>query len=400
MRGLLSGLTLGLVSMAVWAGDWPQFRGPGGSGVSSDSHLPIRWSSTENIAWKANLPGRGLSSPVVAKGRVFLTACSAFQQTRLHVLCFDLKDGKLLWERQFWATGNTMCHPKTNMAAPTPVTDGQRVFALFATCDLVCLDVDGNLVWYRSLTSDYPTVTNQVGMAASPVLHQDTLVLLLENAGESFAAGIDAHTGQNRWKIERKRRINWNTPLLFTKNGQTSVIFQTPDELAAFDPRTGEKRWSYAASELATIPSPAAGDGMLLVPGKELLLLRPGDSAAPELVWQSARLRPATASPTIYKNRVYVLTGAGVLNCADAQSGKVLWQERLKGPFSASPLIAGDRLYAVSEDGVTSVVQLGDEPKVLSVNPIGETILASPVPADGKLLLRSDEHLFCIGAGK
>src|SRR5687767_8539407 len=126
------------------AAEAPQFRGPGGSGVSQEKNLPVEWSEQNNIRWKADLPGRGLSNPVIADGRVYVTACSGFEQKRLHVLCFDLKTGKQLWDRQFWATGSTLCNGMTNMAAPTPVTDGNRVYALFATADLVCLDREGD----------------------------------------------------------------------------------------------------------------------------------------------------------------------------------------------------------------------------------------------------------------
>src|SRR5262249_45411184 len=145
------------------AGDWTQFRGPGGAGVSDETGIPTTWSEKENIRWKADLPGRGLSNPVIAGGRVYVTACSGHEQQRLHVLCLDVRNGKKLWERQVWATGNTGCHEKTNMAAPTPATDGERVYALFATADLACFDKNGNLLWYRSLVGDYPTLTNQVG---------------------------------------------------------------------------------------------------------------------------------------------------------------------------------------------------------------------------------------------
>src|SRR5262245_4402795 len=172
-----------ILATVAHAGDWTQFRGNGAAGVSDETGLPSTWSETENIRWKAELPGRGLSNPVIAGGRVYVTACSGQEQARLHVLCFDVRTGKKLWERQFWATGNTGCHPKTNMAAPTPVTDGERVYALFATADLACLDKNGDLLWYRSLVSDYPTLSNQVGMAASPVLCKDVLIVPMENVG-------------------------------------------------------------------------------------------------------------------------------------------------------------------------------------------------------------------------
>jgi len=207
------------------AADWTQFRGVRGSGVSNDSGLPVKWSKTENLKWKSELPGKGLSCPVVADGRVFVTACDGPEQTRLLVLCFDAANGKKLWQRSIWATGNTLCHPKTNMAAPTPATDGKAVYALFATADLVAYDRDGNLLWYRSLVGDYPTITNQVGMASSPVLAGETLVVPMDNSGESFVAGIDRKTGKNKWKIDRPRDINWVTPAVRHDGKQTEIIF-------------------------------------------------------------------------------------------------------------------------------------------------------------------------------
>ncbi|MFN4261103.1 MAG: PQQ-binding-like beta-propeller repeat protein [Gemmataceae bacterium] len=382
----------------AWASDWLQFRGPDGQGIAHETNLPEKWSQTENVRWKVDLPGRGLSSPVIANGRVFVTACSGPTQSRLHVLCFDLATGKKLWERQFWATGSTSCHPKTNMAAPTPVSDGKYVYALFATCDLACLDADGNLQWYRALRKDYPTVSNNVGMAASPIIWNDLLIIQMENVGESFAAGIDKRTGQNRWKIDRGKIINWVTPIVVRHNGQPQLLLQSPDQMTAHDPRTGKELWSFKPeSGLATIPSSTAGDDLILVPGGELLALKPKNKGEPEVVWTSNRLKPATATPVSYGGRIYSVNSAGVLNCAEAATGKILWQERLKGPYSASPIIADGKLYIVNEAGTTAVVQLGDEPKVLAMNDLGETILGTPSFADGAIFLRSDEHLYCIG---
>ncbi|HZZ81767.1 MAG TPA: PQQ-binding-like beta-propeller repeat protein, partial [Gemmataceae bacterium] len=159
-------LLLLAVALTARAEDATQFRGHGGLGLSKEINLPTKWSATEGLRWKAELPGKGLSNPVVAGGRVYVTVTAAYQQKREAVLCFDVKTGKKLWERQVWATGTTLCHPKTNMAAPTPITDGERVYALFATGDFVCYDKDGDLVWYRSIVGDYPTVGNNVGMAA------------------------------------------------------------------------------------------------------------------------------------------------------------------------------------------------------------------------------------------
>lgn len=414
MKYLLSVGVLGMLGAFGLAGDWTQFRGPGGAGVSEEKGLPVEWTvqrdpktgtvaETKNIRWIADLPGRGLASPIVTGNRVIVTAASGFQQTRLHVLCFDVADGKKLWERQFWATHNTGCHPKTNMAAPTPTTDGQHIHVLFATCDLVCLDLDGNLAWLRSLGRDYPTVTNQVGMASSPVLAGKTLVVQLENAGESFVVGIDKQSGKNRWKIARGRNLNWVTPLLLTTDKRADVLLQSSEGLLAVDPDTGAKRWQYD-NKFSTIPSAIAANGTVFVPGEEgLTALKPSaNDSQPEMLWTANRLRCATASPVYYQNRLYVLTGAGVLACGDpAANGKILWQERLKGPFSATPVIADGKLYATNEAGDTFVVQLGDKPSVAATpNSLGETILGSPALSGGAIFLRSDKHLICVGRKK
>lgn len=397
MRYLLSVLVVLGALTCIAAEDVPQFRGPSGSGVSEEKDLPLQWSNKDNIRWKAALPGRGLSNPVIAAGRVYVTAASAFEQKRLHVMCFDVKSGKQLWERQFWATSTTLCHPKTNMAAPTPVTDGARVCALFATGDLVCLDNDGDLAWYRSLAGDYPTIGNNVGMAASPVLAKDSLIVCLENTGESFVAGIDVRTGQNRWRLERPRGINWVTPLVIDNQGKTEVVVQGPGDLTAHDPATGTKRWSLPGS-FATIPSPSAAEGVIFAPGGKLTALRPGSSkGAAEIVWQNGKLSTGYSSPLCYRGLVYTVNARGIVNCAEAATGKVLWTERLEGEYSASPLAADGKIYVASEEGITSVLEAGNEFKVLAANPIGDKILASPVASGGAIFLRSDQYVYCIG---
>jgi outer membrane protein assembly factor BamB len=387
---LLSGVAVGT------AEDWPQFRGPGGRAVSTETGLPVKWGPEENLRWKADLPGRGVSGPVVAAGRIYVTAASTYQERRLHVLCFDAATGKKQWERQLAATGSTMCNPTTSMAGPTPVTDGRSVYALFATGDLTAFDRDGDLLWYRSLAGDYPDITNQVGMASSPVLAGDTLLLPLENAGDSFAAGLDKKTGANRWKVPRTRDINWVTPLVVRSNGKPTAVFQTSADVTAYEPDTGKVVWSYNEGKLANVPTPVAGDDLVFVAAHPFLALRPsGDK--PEVVWKSSKLTAGFASPLYYQGRLYGLTGTGAI-CLDAGTGEVVWQQRINGKFWASPLLADGKLYVVNEEGTTTVIQLGDKLAVLAVNPLKDKILATPAISGGALYLRSDKHLFCIGA--
>jgi outer membrane protein assembly factor BamB len=360
--------------------------------------LPVYWNQTTNVRWKADLPGRGLSSPVVAAGRVYVTACSGYGQKRLHVLCFNAATGARLWERCFWATGSTTCAPKTCMAAPTPVTDGEAVYALFACGDLAALGADGRLRWYRALALDYPGLANQVGMAASPVLCGDVLVLSLENAGQSLALGVDRHTGRNRWAAERPRVIKWATPAVRAGAEGAEVLFQTWAELSAYDPATGQKRWTYTGEGPSTVTTPvSAGD---LVVTQDGVALRPCAGRAPEVAWKSNKLKTTYASALAHDGRVYALHSTNFLTCADAATGRTLWQERVWGAYSASPVFADGKLYLVNEDGVTTVVAVGDPPRVLTGNPLGETLLATPAVAGGAIFLRSDPHLFCVGGQK
>jgi outer membrane protein assembly factor BamB len=400
MKTFLPYAALLLLVSPLRAEDVTQFRGSGGLGVSKETNLPTKWSATEGVRWKADLPGKGLSNPVIAGGRVYVTATSAYQQKREVVLCFDVKTGKKLWERQVLATGGTQAHPKTNMAAPTPMTDGERVYALFATCDLVCYDKDGDLVWYRSLVGDYPTVGNNVGMAASPTIWNDTLLICLENAGESFAVAIDKHTGINKWRIERPRGINWVSPVVIQNGGQAEVLFQGPTGIDAHDVATGKKKWSAPKVRHVAYASLTVGDGVVYAPSEKFTALRPAKgNAEPEVLWQSLKLRAGYCSPIAQDGLVYVVGGAGLVNCADAKTGEVLWTHRIEaaGAYAASPLLADGKLYVTNEAGVTTVLQAGKEAKLLATNPIADTILASPVAADGAIFLRSDKALYCIG---
>jgi outer membrane protein assembly factor BamB len=387
----------GVFAVTAAGADWRQFRGSDSTGVAAGPAVPQQFGPDRNLAWKADLPGRGPSSPVVVGGRVFVTASGGPKQDRLYVLAFDAHTGRRLWQRTFWGTGPTASHPKTAMASPTPASDGRRLVALFATNDLVCLDLDGNVLWVRALHEENPGATDGRGLASSPLIVGPTVVVHVENQNTSFAAGIDLETGQNRWRVDRPRELCWSSPIALP--GKTPadalVLLQGSTRLSACDPMTGKEVWGLARDSDA-IASSVVGGGTLFVPGEKglaALALRP-DRGPPKALWESLKLNPVTASPVVFGGRLYSLRGA-ILVSGDVKTGEVRSQLRLKGPFSSSIVAAGGLLYCINEAGVAHVVKPGEKEDTLVEScDLKDTILCTPAIADGALYVRSDGHLW------
>ena len=380
--------------------DWSQFRGPHGTGVTEASgDLPTEWDTEKNVAWKVDLPGRGPSSPIVVGDRVFVTCSGGAKQERLYVLAFGTDTGKELWRREFWATGRTLCHPTSGNAAPTPASDGNHIFAFFSSNDLACLDLDGNLKWYRGLASDYPKAGNDIGMASSPIVADETVVVLVENQGDSFAAGIDTRTGENRWKIARPAESSWTTPaVLRSDNNEPIVLLQNDYGVTAHDLVSGEELWRHEGS-CDGISSPTPVGQRVYLPGDGLTAIEvPKKDQEPEVLWNSNQLSTGASSVVVNGDRIYTLNSAGVLNCGDSTDGKVLWKLRLNIKRAwATPALAGDLIYCVDNEGETAVVRCSDKAgEIVSKNAIGEPIQASPAVAGDALYLRSDAHLWKI----
>jgi len=373
------------------AADWPGFRGPAGSGVAVGPDLPSTL-SRENIVWSVDMPGRGLSGAIVSGDRVFVTCSSGPEQQRLHAVCLDAATGRTLWQRQFWATGRTMCHGKTSVAAPTPCAVGDRFFALWSSNDLVCLDREGDVVWIRGLTADYPNVSNSLGMTSSLVVTDDVLVAQVENDSESYALGIDAATGVNRWRIDRPKAANWTSPLVVAPG---LVALQSKDGIDVVRVNDGGVAWSYDGGA-ATIPSGCILDGVLYVPSNGVTALAPpedGGTKARQL-WRSSRLSPGTPSAVAGLGRVFALGKADVLTAGSTADGERLWQLRLEGPFSATPVIVGDRMVCVSEKGLVQIVDVGGaEGRVVATLDLDDEVLASPAVTDDGIYLRTNKRL-------
>jgi outer membrane protein assembly factor BamB len=397
MKGLALILSLVVVSGSALADDWRQFRGNESSGVSAESDLPVKLDDAETLAWKVALPGRGLSGPVVVGDRVLLSASSGYRDDRLHVLSFSADTGDQLWDRQFQATGRTVCHEAMCMATPQPCSDGERIYAYYSCNDVVCLDLDGNLIWYRGLGLDYPHTSSSLGMSSSPVVVDDTLVLQLDTDAESYVAGLDAHTGETRWKLDRDKSAIYASPVLFrgSVSGPAQVVLHSKKSLLSVDPKTGKQNWKIEQACGGIASTTVAGE-LLVSPLRELAVLRPtGTSGTPELVWSESRLSPDTPTPVVYNERVYVLKGS-VLSCADLKTGKIEWRMRLdcKGAY-ASPLAGNGHLYLVDEEGVLLTIRLGEQKgEVASRLELGESIMCTPALAGGAFYVRSDKHLW------
>jgi outer membrane protein assembly factor BamB len=395
-------LTFCYLVVAFCAADWLQFRGPESNSASPDAPPPVQWSETDGIAWKAELPGRGPSSPIVVGDRVVVTCSSGIKQDRLHVLCFDAHSGKPLWERQFWATGRTLSHPSSANAAPTPASDGRLIFAFYSSNDLACLDLDGNLKWFRGLAHDFPHAGNDVGMSSSPLVIGEVVIVQVECQGDSFATGVDKLTGESRWRIPRPREASWASPTVLrgATPQQDLVLLQSPSQITAHDPASGQQRWAYRVA-CDGISSAVASEGTVYVPSKGMTALKPSLGPEPDVLWNAPMLQPGAASPLIDGRNLFAINRAGVLVCANAADGQIVWRVRLEGEFWGTPVLAGKRLYCISQKGQGQVVQISDDGRrgeIVGGGQLDGTFQCSPAISDGALYVRSDQHLWKIAA--
>ncbi|MDB6153610.1 MAG: afsK 2 [Chthoniobacteraceae bacterium] len=402
MIRLFSTFALLALSFPSFAGDWPQFRGPNSGGVAADATIPTKL----KIEWSAPLPGRGLSSPIIVGEKVFLTCSSGPRQERLHLICFNAADGAKLWDRQLQATGRTMSHPKTAVAACTPCSDGARVFALWSSNDLAAFDLEGNLLWVRGLTADYPNASNSLGMASSPIVVGQTVVAMIENDSESYSLGVDANTGRNLWKLDRPKAANWTSPVSWRAGASSTpvVVLQSSKGLLGVDASTGSQLWDYTEGT-STMSSSVVADGVIYAPSNGITAISPQSNNAPPVqLWRSKQINPATISPIVLGGRLLSINGAGVIATADIKTGDNQWKLRLAGPFSGSPVGAGSRMIAVNEKGLVQVVDLaGPEGTVagqlqLPLNEESkELVLCTPALNGHHVFVRADSALWCLG---
>jgi outer membrane protein assembly factor BamB len=426
--GLSLNGTLGSAEPAATTRSWPHWRGPSGQGYSEDQRVPLTWSETDNLLWKTELPGKGNSTPIIWEDRIFLTASSRDGKER-SVLCVRAEDGKILWNNLAATDARPeKTHSWNGYASPSCTTDGHYVYAFFGTPGLFCYDFDGKLIWKHSFgifTSNAPW-----GIGASPFLFEDLVIQNCDNDGPAaLPAGqpaaeaapmallaLDKATGKVRWQTPRNQGRGYSTPVLRrTSAGQTELLLNGPYGVWAYNPRTGEEIWHcerHKGEESALFgePLPVYNQDKLFAasgrpgPLQALRLGGNGDVTKSHLVWEASRKGSRdVASPILSNDGLYIADRFGTLAEYDSQSGKVRFKERLgTKPFLASPVAVRGKLLFTMEDGMTYVIEPGHQLKIVSRNRLndGTEFRASPAIVDGRLFLRSQAHLYCIGEKK
>jgi outer membrane protein assembly factor BamB len=406
---------------------WDRFRGPNGTGTSDDKDIPLTFGPDKNMLWKVALPGAGNSSPIIWGKHLFLHSTSKDGKQR-SLLCLDTADGKIRWEKSIPAA-SVKIRADSSLASSTPTTDGKAVYVSFwdgKDIQIVAYDFQGAMLWTKNLG----TFNSQHGAGASPILHKDTLFLAndmdredfyskVPNARPSTLIALDKRTGRLLWENERvPERACYSAPFLLHKPGQKEpeLIVMSTHALTAYNVETGAKLWEAkgwqegaAKGPLRTIASPAlAGDILCLCGGGDagrlgigLSLPGPGNTDAPKRIWDNRKDFPYVPSPVVHGEHIYFVNDAGSAGCFHARTGKRLWFERLSDVgFHASPLLIDWKAYAANFAGDVFVFAAEPTYRLLARNELGEAIRATAAVADGRLYIRGERHLFCIGKGR
>lgn len=399
---------LGTQALTVQA-DWTHFRGGEKCGVfRGGEEIPPVLAPEKQLAWKVALPGRGPSSPIVVGDQVIVTAASGHRQDELWVLSFDTTTGQRRWDFRFWATGSTVCHSFGGVAASTPASDGRSIVALFSSNDVVCLDLNGRPRWMRPLGWERPMLRNDVGMASSPLIVDNVVVVQAESLLDAAIFGIDLETGQTLWKKERPKEALWCTPVALRlaspsdsvgdgpgRHQGHGVLVQSRQDYQLLDAQTGELLASYD-HWCDTVASAAAWGDFVALPAAGIHALkwhpqRPGL----ELLWISDRLNCGNTSPIVWDRWVYVVKPPNILVCASVKDGEILRQIRLRGSFWASPVLVGQHVYAVNYEGTVFICRIDQDglPERVGEWDFESGMLASPAVGEDGLYLRSNRSL-------
>lgn len=438
MRVLTLCVLVMVATVPTYADNWPQWRGPSGSAVSTERNLPERWDETTGIAWTAPLRGRGISTPVVWGDSVFITSqvgTSALREGNHPTLvqgggaedageralgvdgaaregkvlflveAFGRDDGRPLWTFELPAEGELPAvHEKHNLASASPVTDGERVYAIFGTGQMVAVDMSGKRVWHRNLAAEYGAFQINWGHGSSPIVYKDLVILPCYHEPASYLLALDRRTGETRWRAEQESKVlSYSTPLVVERTGGDELVLNTSDGIEAYDPATGKALWHMDEPNRFPIPTPVHHDGVVYTsrgyrsgPYAAIRTGGRGDIDESHVLWKVPTGAPYIASLVYYDGLLYMAGDVGVVTCVDAKTGERVWQERIDGIFTASPIAGDGKIYLVSETGETIIMRAGRTPDVLARNRIDGRLLASPAISGGWLFLRTDDSLVAV----
>ena len=396
-------LALGYAA-AARAQDWPQFRGPGGQGHSTETGLVNAFSETRNVMWKTPVPGLGWSSPVVAGGKVWLTAATGDRDVSLRVLAFDAETGREAVNTEVFRIRSPRdINPKNSWASPTPIVDGDRVYVHFGADGTAALDATGGVIWKKQFPYE-----SQHGAGGSPVLYGDLLIFSCDGSDNAFVVALEKQTGKVRWRTNRRTPYDqaYTTPLVIRVADRDQLVSIGAFRAVAYDPLTGKEIWRVSYGDgFSNVPRPVFGHGLVYIATgfqqPSLLAVRAdgtGDVSKTHVKWTLSRGAPLTPSPLLVGDELYVVNDGGILTCVDAASGTIHWQQRLGGTYSASPVLADGRIYLQSEQGAVSTIAPGKEFRLLTRSTLDGGMLASLAVSGGSLFIRTDSHLYRIGA--
>jgi outer membrane protein assembly factor BamB len=394
-------LTLFLVlSSLFFTADWPQFRGPGGQGVSDEKNVPLTWSETKNVRWKTAIPGRGWSSPVIQGDRIWLTTATEDGRS-LRAISVNVNTGAIEQNVElFQLKSPKLMNAKNSFASPTPVVEGDRVYLHFGAYGTACITQSGEIVWKTKLEYD----NGQHGPGGSPIIYDDLLIVSCDGLELQYVVALDKATGKVRWKKTREGYQAYTTPLIVNFPAGDQVISPGAFQSIAYEPRTGKEIWRVKYAEgFSNVPRPVYGHGLVFIctgfQEPSLLAVQPdgrGDVTKSKVMWKVDRAIPRTPSPLLVGNELYIVTDNGIATCIDAKTGEELWRARVGGNHSASPVYAGGRIYFLNEEGESVVIAPGRKLNHLATNQIDGPTLASMAISHSSIFIRSQTHLYRI----
>ena len=391
-------LAASLPTKAQQRANYPFFRGPEGTGVAFQKNTPVKWSGTDgnNILWKVKVPKPGFSSPIIWGDQLFVTGADAMSRV---VYCYDRNTGKLIWEAvSDNIDGSPAKMPKvtsdTGLAAPTMATDGRSVCALFATGDLIALDMNGKRLWAKNLGLP----DNHYGHASSLIIYKDKLLVQYDTNKSGKLLAFDTQTGVTVWETLRNTKISWSSPVLVNTGSRMELILTTNPNVSSYNPETGKELWHIDCLSGEVGPSAGYADGMVFAANEYSKMVAIKSGNTPQILWEADEFLPEVSSPLAINGLLYIATSYGVFACYDAKSGVKLWSQEYGDLFYASPVYADGKVYITDMSGKTHIVQASREYQLIGTPELGEKSVCSPVFMEGQVYMRGMDHLYCIGS--